>query len=106
MSQKQHETVELVYRNTLRLLKLVNTLLDFSRIEADRAQARYEAIDLSAITYELASNFTSACERAGLRLKLDCPALPQSVYVDRDMWEKIAAQLSFQRIQIYLRRGD
>ena len=93
MSQKQHETVELVYRNTLRLLKLVNTLLDFSRIEADRAQARYEAVDLSAITRELASNFTSACERAGLRLKLDCPALPHPVYVDRDMWEKIVLNL-------------
>ena len=93
LSKKQRETVELVYRNTLRLLKLVNTLLDFSRIEADRAQARYEAVDLSAITCELASNFTSACERAGLRLKLDCPALPHPVYVDRDMWEKIVLNL-------------
>ena len=33
-----------------RLLKLVNTLLDFSRIEAGRAQASYQAVDLAAFT--------------------------------------------------------
>ena len=47
--------LELVHRNGLRLLKLVNTLLDFSRIEAGRAQAVYEPTDLSAHTAELAS---------------------------------------------------
>ncbi len=77
------------HRNALRLLKLVSTMLDFSRIEAGRAQASYEATDLAAFTADLASNFRSLCERAGLRLHVDCPPLPEPVYVDRDMWEKI-----------------
>ena len=80
-------------RNGLRLQKLVNTLLDFSRIEAGRMQAVYEPTDLADVTAELASNFRSACERAGLRLVVDCPALPDPVYVDRDMWEKIVLNL-------------
>jgi signal transduction histidine kinase len=77
----------------LRLLKLVNSLLDFSRIEAGRAQATYAPTDLANLTTDLASNFRSACERAGLRLFIDCPPLSEPVYVDRDMWEKIVLNL-------------
>jgi nitrogen-specific signal transduction histidine kinase len=85
--------LHLAHRNALRLLKLVNSLLDFSRIEAGRAQATYEAVDLSRLTSELAGNFRSACERAGLKLLVRCEPLPAPVYVDRDMWEKIVLNL-------------
>jgi PAS domain S-box-containing protein len=71
----------------------VNSLLDFSRIEAGRAQASFEPVDLAASTAGLASAFRSALDRAGLRLKVSCPPLPQPVFVDRDMWEKILLNL-------------
>jgi signal transduction histidine kinase len=74
-------------------LKLVNSLLDFSRIEAGRAEAVRAATDLARLTADLASNFRSACERAGLTLTVDCPPLSTPVYVDRDMWEKIVLNL-------------
>ncbi|HEY7285319.1 MAG TPA: ATP-binding protein, partial [Vicinamibacterales bacterium] len=82
-----------VHRNARRLLKLVNTLLDFSRIEAGRIEAAYEPTDLGVVTAGLASVFQSAIEKAGMRLLLDCEALPQPVYVDRNMWEKIVLNL-------------
>jgi signal transduction histidine kinase len=75
----------LVQRNGQRLLKLVNTLLDFARIEAGRAQASYEPTDLAALTADLASNFRSACERAGLRFDVECAPLSEPAYVDRDL---------------------
>ncbi|HSA54195.1 MAG TPA: ATP-binding protein [Gemmatimonadaceae bacterium] len=87
------EALTVVQRNSVRLLKLVNTLLDFSQIEAGRASAAYEPVDLPAFTAELASNFRSACERAGLVLRVECPPLPQPVWVDRSMWEKIVLNL-------------
>ncbi len=37
--------------------------------------------------------FESAVERAGLTLTIDCPPLPEPVYVDRDMWAKIVLNL-------------
>ncbi|MFO0843677.1 MAG: ATP-binding protein [Gemmataceae bacterium] len=86
-------SLEVVHRNGLRLLRLVNSLLDFSRIEAGRAQASYEPTDLAALTADLASNFRSACEKAGLSLVVDCPPLPEPVYVDRDLWEKVVLNL-------------
>ncbi len=89
----QRERLEVAHRNALRLQKLVNTLLDFSRIEAGRAQASYLPTQLGALTADLASSFRSAIERAGLRLVVDCPPLTDLSYVDRDMWEKIVLNL-------------
>lgn len=90
---RQRQRIEVVQRNGLRLLKLVNTLLDFSRIEAGRIQANYQSTDLSIYTAELSSVFRSAIEAAGMQLQIDCPRLPEPVYVDRDMWEKIVLNL-------------
>jgi PAS domain S-box-containing protein len=87
------EQLSVASRNGSRLLRLVNTLLDFSRIEAGRIQATYEPVDLSALTAELASVFRSATEKAGLQLELDCPPLTAPVFVDREMWEKIVLNL-------------
>jgi signal transduction histidine kinase len=89
----QGADLQTVHRNAQRLLKLVNTLLDFSRIEAGRVQAVFEPTDLAAVTAELASAFRSATERAGLDLIVDCPPLPDPVYLDRDMWEKVVLNL-------------
>ncbi len=85
--------LKIVHRNSLRLLKLVNSLLDFSRIESGRATANFQPVDLAALTRDLASNFRSACEQAGLSLVIDCPPLPREAYADRDMWEKIVLNL-------------
>ncbi len=87
------EDLETVHRNELRLLKLVNALLEFSRLEAGRVTATFEPTDLAAFTADLASTFRSATERAGLRLIVTCPPLPAPVFVDRDMWEKIVLNL-------------
>jgi signal transduction histidine kinase len=88
------EAIELAQRNAQRLGKLVNTLLDFSRIEAGRMQASYVATDLAAATRDLASMFRSAIDRAGLAFDVaGIEDLPQPVFVDRAMWEKIVSNL-------------
>lgn len=93
LAAQDREQIEIMHRNSLRLLKLVNTLLDFSRIEAGRVEACYAATDLAACTAELASVFRSTMERAGLLFSVDCQPLPEPIFVDRDMWEKIVFNL-------------
>ena len=88
-----HELLVTVRRNGLRLLKLVNTLLDFSRMEAGRAQTSYQPTDLASFTSEIASAFDSAMKNAGLRFSVECLPIADPVYVDRDMWEKIVLNL-------------
>ncbi|MDQ2714053.1 MAG: ATP-binding protein [Chloroflexota bacterium] len=93
LAPAHREQLEMVRRNALRQLKLVNTLLDFSRIEAQRAEVVYESTDLALLTADLASAFRSAIEKAGMQLVVECPPLPDLVYVDREMWEKIVFNL-------------
>jgi signal transduction histidine kinase/response regulator RpfG family c-di-GMP phosphodiesterase len=108
------DQLALVHRNALRLQKLVNTLLDFSRIEAGRVQPIFEPTDLAELTATLADAFRSATEAAGLALVVDCQPIGELVYVDRDMWEKVVLNLvsnAFKftlsgEIRIVLRRVD
>ncbi|MFE1598597.1 ATP-binding protein [Methylobacterium sp. ID0610] len=93
LETRAREELEVVHRNALRLLRLVNTLLDFSRVEAGRAQASFAQADLAALTADIASTFRSAIERGGLTLTVACPPLPEPTYVDREMWEKVVLNL-------------
>ena len=105
MAREDWTLLALVHRNGQRLLKLVNTLLDFARIESGRTQASYQPTDLAALTVDLASNFRAACDRAGLRLEVECPALGAPVYVDREMWEKIVLNLISNAFKFTLEGG-
>ena len=89
----QRRRIDVTHRNALRLLKLVNSLLDFSRIEAGRVQASYAPTDLARLTADLASVFESAMAKGGLRYEIDLQDPGEPVWVDRDMWEKIVFNL-------------
>ena len=93
LRDEERDQAEAAHRNSLRLLKLVNSLLDFSRIEAGRMRASYAPADLAELTTDLASNFCSAMESAGLEFAIDCAPLGEDVYVDGEMWEKVILNL-------------
>ena len=92
-SESEKENIKTSHRNAIRLLKLVNTLLDFSRIESGRQQGVFSLMDIAALTKNLASNFRSVIEKAGLKLIVQADAIIQPVYVDKYMWEKIVFNL-------------
>jgi PAS domain S-box-containing protein len=87
------DPLDAVHRNAVRLLKLVNNLLDYSRVEAGRAQAAYQQLDLAELTTDLASSFRSIIEKAGMTLRVNCQEINSQVYADRQMWEKIVLNL-------------
>ena len=100
LSKPDHEvgienksTIETTHRNALRLLRLVNNLLDFSRIEAGKEQARFQKVEISKYTRELASNFTSLIETAGLSYDINIEAIDTPAFIDKVMWEKIVLNL-------------
>ena len=87
------EQLERVHGNAQRLLKLVNTLLEFSRVEAGRARAAFRPTHLAALTAEIASAFEPVIHAAGLGFVVDCPPLPEPLWVDPSLWEKVVLNL-------------
>ncbi|WP_205471468.1 SpoIIE family protein phosphatase [Nocardioides sp. SYSU D00038] len=88
---RQHERVSTIVRNGQRMLQLVNTLLDFSRLESGQARAEYRHTDLCALTNELAAMFDSAAQGSGLAFDVQCS--DAWAWVDRDQWAKIVLNL-------------
>ena len=95
------EAIDMLNRNALRLLKLVNALLDFARMEAGRSHATYQPTDLSRLTMELASVFR-LCDRAGWAA-VDhglSSAAGTSFCRSRDVG-KDCSQSAFERIEVH-----
>jgi signal transduction histidine kinase/serine phosphatase RsbU (regulator of sigma subunit)/FixJ family two-component response regulator len=93
LGDTHRERVSLAHRNGMRLMKLVNSLLDVARLEAGRLAAVYAPTDLPMFTADLAAAFRSSFERAGLTFVVEMSPLPEPVHVDADMWEKIVFNL-------------
>ncbi|SDM62716.1 PAS domain S-box-containing protein [Allokutzneria albata] len=89
----QRERLRIIRRNAGRLGRLVDDLLDFSRIEAGRLQPDAVDTDLAALTREVAESFAPAVRRAGVEFAVSAPPLPRPVRVDPDMWEKVLLNL-------------
>nr|CAG8454895.1 11465_t:CDS:10 [Entrophospora candida] len=92
--------LQLINRNARRLLKLVNILLQFSRIEAGKLDARFIETEIAKLTLDLASSFESMAKSLNLDYILDIPdqktldnQLTKKVFIDRDMYEKIVFNL-------------
>ncbi len=90
----EHEPrIRMAHANALRLLRLVNALLDFARLEAGRMTASFTPVDLPKLTTELSGMFESAVAPSGIALVIDCPPASEPAWLDRDLWEKIVSNL-------------
>ncbi len=99
--------LETAHRNSLRLLKLVNSLLDFSRIEAGRIDVSFEPVDLAQADRE---NWRPTSSRRpngpGSRCAIDCAALPRAGLCRSRHVGEDRPQSPLQRLQVHLRGRD
>ncbi|RIB14087.1 hypothetical protein C2G38_2196148 [Gigaspora rosea] len=81
--------LQIIQRNTRRLFKLINTLLQFSNIESGQLEAHFYETDMAKFTRELAVNFEN------ITRKLDEFNQNENVkvYIDHDMYETIVFNL-------------
>jgi len=91
---RAQERLKLAMRNVNRLRKLVDTLMDFSRVEAGRLEGHFRPVHLGTVTADLASLFRSTIEKSGIQFEVDCDnTSKQLTYVDPELWEKILFNL-------------
>ena len=87
------EGLETAHRNAQRMLRLTNTLLDFSRMEGGHLEARFEPVDLPALTSEITNAFHAVFEHSGVELIVACEPAGKTVFLAVDLWEKIVLNL-------------
>jgi signal transduction histidine kinase len=90
---KRIEYLRTIGRETQRLARLVNNVLDFSRLEQGRKKYRREALDLTAALGQLLDAHAPRIAESGLELKRELPVEPVSVATDRDAVEQIVINL-------------
>ncbi|GAA5995793.1 uncharacterized protein JCM10292_004752 [Rhodotorula paludigena] len=97
LDEEDRERLTVVQRNAHRLLNMVNTLLDFSRLESGKMEAVYRPTLLGPRIADLASLFRSAIERGGIDFKVDIEedkwAEKRPFYLSDEMTEKIVFNL-------------
>lgn len=87
-----YEQAAIALRNSRRLLRLVNQLLDLQRLDAGRMQPSFRPCDLVGFCYSTAESFRAYCEKKGLNLITqlqDCPLL----YLDIERFDKVLYNL-------------
>ncbi|OLF11540.1 hypothetical protein BLA60_11320 [Actinophytocola xinjiangensis] len=89
----QRERIRLVRRNAARLRRMLNNIIDVTRVSSGSLHAERVATELGQLTREVAASFAPAIERGGLDLEVDSPGLARMVFVDREMWERIVLNL-------------
>ncbi|MGV9771270.1 SpoIIE family protein phosphatase [Streptosporangium sp. NPDC003464] len=93
LGSEQRVALHAAHRNAMRLLTLVNDVLDFTSVDSGWTRARYQPTDLAAQTAELAGVFRSSMESVGLTLRVEGDPPPEPVHLDRRMWERIVFNL-------------
>ena len=87
------QQLTLVQANAARLARMVDAMLDFSRMEAGRLVPDLESHDVAERVREMATAFAPAVERAGLEFVVDIADLSQPALVDADFLERIVLNL-------------
>jgi len=93
LSAEHRARLAIVQRNADRLKRLVDAMLDFSRIEVHGVSPHPRTFDVVEATQALTAGFEHPFDRAGLELAAHwgCPRL--EVTLDRDMYERIVLNL-------------
>jgi signal transduction histidine kinase/CheY-like chemotaxis protein len=85
--------VELAQRGAGRILRMVDSLLDFSLLESGTRTPVYRAEDLSEATLRICDRFRPLALQGGLDLDALCEPLREPVFFDRGMWAEIVSRL-------------
>jgi len=90
---KRGEYLRTIGRETQRLARLVNNVLDFSRLEQGRKKYQQESLDLTVTLAQLLDAHGPRITESGLELKRSLPVEAISVMTDRDAVEQIVLNL-------------
>ena len=93
INDQQTEILGIAKNNVERLARIINGLLDVSKIEAGKVELRKQDVDLQTLVREVALGFEGKAREKGLEFRLSLPEKAQLVYADEDKLSQIFSNL-------------
>lgn len=90
---EQREYLHAIRANALRLLKLINDLLDLARLEERYLRLRVEAVDLPALLTEIVEYSRPLANRKDIAIELELGPLSDDLFVDAEKLERVLVNL-------------
>ncbi len=85
--------LQITYRNARKMLRLINQLMDFSKIDQGEMEFKPAEVDVVAFVEKIAENFRFLAEEKGIQLSTSSSLTYQNVWIDRDMMDKVLYNL-------------
>jgi signal transduction histidine kinase/AraC-like DNA-binding protein len=93
LEEKDRNNLEMMYRNAVRLLGLINQLLDLSKIDAGRLKVELIEYDIYKVLRIITRSFAPLAERKKIDYRVEIPDGELITFFDRDKLEKIITNL-------------
>lgn len=93
LSEKNRVTMERMHRNAVRLLGLVNQLLDLSKLDAGSMKLEMSESDILRFSRLIVSSFQPLADRRNIQYDIQIPEKAYITYFDRDKLEKMLTNL-------------
>lgn len=83
------DEVKLIHKNSNRLLRLINQLLDFRKIEEQKFTLRTSNTKIYDFTNEVMTNFKGEAARRNIDFQLICKNKNLELFIDRGLMDKV-----------------
>lgn len=105
LSVEQIKQLELMLTNSRRLLRLINQLLDISKLEAGKMDLQARKGNIVRLVKQVALLFSSFAEKKNIQLQVNAPKEEMELYFDADKMEKILYNLLSNAFKFTARKG-
>jgi PAS domain S-box-containing protein len=92
-NKKQKQFLSMSIEEIDRLARLIENLLDISKIEAHKVELKRELIDIISLAKDVNSNFDLTLQNKGLELKYNFPKDNIELYMDKDKIAQVLVNL-------------
>ncbi|MDF1573394.1 MAG: substrate-binding domain-containing protein [Bacteroidales bacterium] len=92
VDEKRHQ-LEMIYRNALRLLRLINQIMDFRKLENDKMVLHAGQYDMVKFLMRIKENFDPLAEKKRIHFTLECSVDSQELWFDPDKMDKVMFNL-------------
>lgn len=93
LNAKQHDYISRIQRNAERLTRMINELMDLSKIEAGKVELRAQELSLAELFADVLDVFRPLAQRKGVALDVTADERLPPVQADRDKLYEVLANL-------------